>query len=478
VRALSSTDEGNKPDRRFSGGATRLLEGPKPRAQTDPDPNPIEGPTPDPESTPETERSVIVMPKKSHQKLKREPKAQPVIVLPDSVVVPTMGWLGKRYNRNRSSHPERIPHLKKDCVTPTAWASLLQKAHLLGDVPQLSKAEQRAIVAEQERLDAQYEQEQIEYDRLNTNYTMHELCHKQRKLTVAFVQMKGGGATTTEVAWSVTALVDSTRIPGVVAADFNPASGTLADRLDCGPDKTLDLRGLVRRSAGMEQYDDFGEHIGFTVYGVQVVSATSVIKREEKLTGESAKTALRICKDNSRYLYVDTANDITTDVSLEVIESADVLVISANRGVADSLYQIALTMDTLREHGFNEKVDYSVVAISNMRDDDDLQEYRLYLNELYRKTKKIKRNFESLHHGPFVGIPHDPEIDHDQIVNMEAIRPNTYQALRELNQAIFQSAPQFRKDPGQADFIYEEEPPERQIIEGFDHFEPALMGEG
>jgi cellulose biosynthesis protein BcsQ len=398
---------------------------------------------------------------------KKSLSEKPRIVLPSEVVVPVKGLPGKRYELNvRRGHPEKVPHLQQDLVTPTRWGKLLGSAGIVDpNLPQLTKREVEAIRQRQEELDLIWQLNLRDYDRDRANHVLLALCHKVRRLRVAFVNSKGGGATTTVAAWAVSIFGDSTRAPSLTAADFNPANGTLAERLGRNQGETIDLRGVVTHHEEMGEHLEYGNKVAFTRYGVQVVSATAIIKKDSQLTGEDARTALEVLHANNRYLFMDTPNDITTDAALEVFKAADVLVFTANVGVHDSMRQLATSMQTLREQGFVDKVDHSVVCISNIPDGAEVDEYRMYLNELNIRDKIVKQ-LESQHAGPFMGIPHDPVIDGDSEVNLLEVDPVTYQSFQDLDIEILSAAPQFRGQRQAADIDYDVPRPEREIVRG------------
>src|SRR6185312_5333635 len=177
-------------------------------------------------------------------------------------------------------------------------------------------------------------------------------------------------------------------------------------------------------------------------YGVRVISADSIIEKGKKIHGVDAKKILAVVNQNSEYHFVDTANDIIDTVTLAVIEDVDVLVFTANVAVHDSLRQLAISMGTLRQQGFADKVNHSVVVISNIPEGAELEDFWRYLN--YHNISDVQtESLEHLFKGQFLGIPADPIIARDTEVDLEALAWDTYQAYLELDIAIFQMAPEF-----------------------------------
>jgi hypothetical protein len=67
--------------------------------------------------------------------------------------------------------------------------------------------------------------------------------------------------------------------------------------------------------------------------------------------------------------------------------------------------------------------------------------YRKYLNRVNIRDEVVQ---EYDFHGPFLNIPYDEVIKHDTEVNLQALKPETYQAYLELNIFIFEQSPQYR----------------------------------
>jgi len=383
---------------------------------------------------------------------------------------------GLRYKLNkRRGRPQAIPHLKGDHETPTVWGKLLQKrGRVHADFPQLTRREVRAIEEHQAQMDRIYVERLKIYERDRAIYTLNALSDLQPTLRVAFINAKGAAATTTTTAHAVSVFADNTRTTAY-ATDFNPASGTLGSRLGRDYDETIGLRQLADDADELAAFRDFIPKARPTRYGVRVISADSIIEKGKKIHGVDAKKILAVVNQNSEYHFVDTANDIIDTVTLAVIEDVDVLVFTANVAVHDSLRQLAISMGTLRQQGFADKVNHSVVVISNIPEGAELADFWRYLN--YHNISDVQT--ESLEHffkGQFLGIPTDPIIARDTEVDLEALAWDTYQAYLELDIAIFEMAPEFWDKPIAAEVEYNRSSrPEPQDFEGFEFFEPVTQ---
>jgi len=275
---------------------------------------------------------------------------------------------------------------------------------------------------------------------------LKDLCDKVPSLTVCFVNVKGAAATTTTTVHTASVVGDQTRST-LVVSDFNPASGTAAMRLGRDYDQTITLRKLLKELDNLDSFKKFINLVRPTPYSVRVISADSIVDQSQHLSGKNASKLLEAINTNCEYHFIDTANDITNPVILEVVGTSDVIVFTANVAVHDSLRQLAISMGTLRKHGYADKVDNSVVVISNLPKGKPLADYRYFLNQVNIRdviTREIPFN------GQFLGVPHDPVIALDREVDLEKLHWSTYQAMLELGIAIFEQAPSLRASPANA----------------------------
>lgn len=255
-------------------------------------------------------------------------------------------------------------------------------------------------------------------------------------LTVAYFGVKGASATTATTVHTASVLADETR-GTVVVSDFNPAQGSSAVRLGREAHETVTLRGLL---AKLNELSSFGKFIGTlrpTPYGVRVVSADSIVDPTQHLNDEDVAKMLEAIRKNCEYHHIDTGSDVTTGVTLQVAKAAKVFIFTANVAVRDSLRLLAIGMETLRKHGFGEKVDHSVVVISNIPKGKKLDDYMHYVN-VVDVDHNVTREIPFM--GAFVGVPHDPIIALDGEVDLEKLNWDTYQSYLDLNNAILEQA--------------------------------------
>ncbi len=339
-----------------------------------------------PETTVPTNRSRPPSARASHTKVKR--------AVPTNVLIPTRGWPAIQYWLNRKLR--RRPDL----------------------VPALNSAEQQAH-------DRQVMQ-------ANSTAELRQLTDIVPSATVVFIGVKGAAATTATTIYDATVLSELTRSVTVVL-DANPASGDSAARLGKDHGQTMSIQDIAQELAAgnnLDQFKDFIKRIRPTRYGVRVITATAIVDGNNRVPVALMEKILHVTQTQCEYLMVDTANDITDPVTLAVVDASTVLVFTANVAVPASLRQLATSMETLRRHGFADKVNNGVVVISNLPAGADLDSYRVFLNRV-----NLKDEVQELYpfEGPFLGVPHDPEIALDGEVNLEPLAWETLQAYREVN---------------------------------------------
>lgn len=334
---------------------------------------------------------------------------------------------------------------------PAFWWRIKRTFDKDATPPKLSRKEQEFRQAEHEKIEreARAAAEEIKRQmklkaeedrkvRVRTE-SVNKLCDfsdEVPSLTVVFIGVKGASGTTTTTAHTASVFGDITR-KVVVATDLNPAQGTLAARLGKDYDETTTLRELRGDLPGFTNFHTFIRKIGATRYSVRPISANDIVGDNEHLSGEDAQRILDTIHANTEFHHVDTANDITDEVTLAAVREADVIVFTAFVQIHDSLRQLAVGMQTLRKHGFGDKVDNSIVVISGLKPDENLENYRKFTNRVNIHDEIVsKYKFD----GPFIGIPYDDVIRRDTQVDLGALNWETYQAYLDLNLLIFEQA--------------------------------------
>ena len=314
---------------------------------------------------------------------------------------------------------------------------LMGKRHM---VPRLS-AKEASLLAERE------EAQRKETVRTGSIEYLRELTDMVPNLNFAFWNTKGASATTTTTVIATAVLAEYSRTTTVLI-DGNPAAGTCAARYGLNYGDTVTTQQLAQDIRDDEElaHRDFKSQINKarpSKNGVRVVSADSIIDEHRRLNGKSASRVLELMGHNSEYLAVDTGNDIGDVVARAIANFADVFVFTANVGVPDSLRKLSTSMETLRNLGFEDKVNNSVVVISNLPAGKELEDYRMFLNEVSFEDK-VTRSLDHKFDGQFLGVPHDEYVALDRIVDLEKLSWETLQAYITVVSSILQQSPKLR----------------------------------
>lgn len=353
---------------------------------------------------------------------------------------------GRRAGANRSSRP--IPKMG----WPAFWFGVKRLFNknafppVLGrkERDMLSQAYDEALAEEAARQEAR---RRVEV-RNGSLKNLDDLASQVPSLTFGFWNTKGAGATTTTAVNTMAMFAEEIRGITTLIIDGNPAAGTCAARYGLNYGDTITTQELARDIRDDEdlRHRDFKSVINEarpSKHGVRVVSADSIMDEHRRLTGKSTSRVLELMGYNSEYMGVDTPNDVGEVVARAIAGYVDVFVFTANIGVPDSLRKLSTTMETLRRLGFEDKVNHSVVVISNLPQGGDLAYYRKFLNEVNYEDE-VTRNLEHLFDGQFVGVTHDEYVALDRIVDLDKLEWETYQDYINVATSILRQSPKLR----------------------------------
>jgi MinD-like ATPase involved in chromosome partitioning or flagellar assembly len=393
---------------------------------------------------PEDSRDKTTKPREQVTRLepgRQRPTGKPQETVPAEIrPEPTMGWQATWWKFIKTFNPKATPPRLSQKETEFLQQQAEEKAQLAAQQAEKEAARAKAHAeAEAARAQIEADAEAKRELRRESIERLNEYSNRVPSLNIVMIGVKGSAGTSTTTAYTSSVHADNTRST-VVGTDFNPAQGTLAGMLGKDYNETTTLRELLSDIDGFTSFKAFIRKIRPTRYGVRPISANDIVGVNEHLDAEAAGRILDTIRVNCEYHYVDTANDITTDVMLKAIAEADVLVFTAYVGVQRSLQLLAVGMETLRRHGFEEKVANSVVVITGVEPGKSANDYRKYTDRVDMKNEVVaKYDFK----GPILGIPYDPFIKEDTEVNLEAIHPDTYQAYLDLALCILEQAPDF-----------------------------------
>lgn len=340
------------------------------------------------------------------------PDSQPVrkLEIPPDVEPPTQGWPATVYRRNLAKQ-------KEDPARP---------GYILVPTP---NDKEQAFRTERDYV-ALLEQ---------SKHNLVGLTKVRQRAIVVFINSKGNGATTTSVVWTSTGLCVETGTE-VTVFDANWASGTASQRLRLSRAETVSERLLVDNLGVLSvNHGTFNEYVRSNTDRVRVVAAKSVMQGGGKLSDAEYVQVATLAFDNCDYLYVDTPNDIASEQLLALADIAHVLVFTANVGEQDSLRQLGTSMQALRNHGLEDKVNRSVVLISNLRPGESPNDFRKYQNEVDIENNVVSE-FPG-HEGPWVGVRHDRAMAEARQVVWADLNRETAQDIRLVNTAIQKRLP-------------------------------------
>lgn len=253
----------------------------------------------------------------------------------------------------------------------------------------------------------------------------------------AFFNTKGASGTTTTTVHFSAVLAEVSRTL-VSLIDGNPAAGTCAARLGKNDGETVTIQQLASdlkgdRDLARRSFRDEMSKARPSENGVRVISADPIIQEQRRLSGEGMGNVLSLLSAMSEFVTIDTANDIGDVPMKEVARRADVFIFTANVAIPDSLRKLATSMETMRALGHHEKVNKSVVVISNIPEGKTAEDYRRFLNEVDFEDHVVRR-LEQLFDGIFMGVHHDPYIALDRVVDLGKLQWHSLQSY--VNMAI------------------------------------------
>jgi cellulose biosynthesis protein BcsQ len=205
--------------------------------------------------------------------------------------------------------------------------------------------------------------------------------HRKTQKTIAMVNSKGGAGKTALTVWlaSFYAFAISRHVL-VLDANEN-AGGNPANRLGIhgksddrsAGDGTIELRDYLKKceSGEINDLQTLTNHVEWNrETGVSVISSER--RASQRFSQESFMKGLRMAKRLSHAVFCDLGNDVYGIANFGSIRLADALVFPANVNMADSLAEVADTMEKYRQRGqesrttefdIQEKINNAVIVI-------------------------------------------------------------------------------------------------------------------
>ncbi len=292
------------------------------------------------------------------------------------------------------------------------------------DLEERQLSEKQAADAESQKRD-QLEAESIE--------RILQLADEVKHATCVSVNSKGNGGTTTTLVNMACVLGWLTRTL-IVVVDGNPAEGTCAALLGKDHGATINVQQVSSQLEALRRNArTFIEGARPNRWNVRTVAALSTVAAENNplLEPDKVRDLIQACQEHFEFVFVDTPNVLTSEAGLAAVRTGDVLVFPANRQTKFSLRQLGTSMQSLRENGLKDKVENSVVVITNLEPEDELDGYRKFMNRT-KMDDSVIQTYDQDFQGVFMGVPHDDVIARDDVVDVEAWSQETRQAYYDL----------------------------------------------
>jgi MinD-like ATPase involved in chromosome partitioning or flagellar assembly len=265
-----------------------------------------------------------------------------------------------------------------------------------------------------------------------------ELTQLRQRSKIAFVNPVGKGGKSTSTIWAATSLRLETNC-GITVVDGNFAAGVCAERLFMDGGRTITERAIIDNYGTFKDHGDFLDVVRHNADGVYVIEARSLLEGGRKLNADQYHRLVQFAHVNSSFVYVDTMNDITGDQGQALVDEADVIVFATNVAEQDSLRKLGLSMESLRNYGFRDKVNNAVVLVNNLPPGDEAINYEMYQHEI-DVNDRIVRHVSGFN-GQFVGVHHDLAIFKAKPVRYSDLLRETAQDWRQVNIAILKQLP-------------------------------------
>lgn len=235
--------------------------------------------------------------------------------------------------------------------------------------------------------------------------------------TVTVASTKGGvGKTTTSALLGLT--LAEHRPDRVVALDANPDAGNLADRL-LGHSATASLRQLL-------DHDDPDLPASFTEISrfvhdagrLQVLASDQDAAMSEAFDRDEYRRVLALLVRFFTVVVTDSGTGLVHSAMAGALETTRTLVVTGAPTI-DAAGHIDRTLDSLSAHGFDELVRDAIVVLSCDRQARSVDPVALKAH-FARRCRAV------------VAIPRDPHLAEGGRIRLEALRPATRAAAREL----------------------------------------------
>lgn len=235
--------------------------------------------------------------------------------------------------------------------------------------------------------------------------------------TVTVASTKGGvGKTTTSALLGMT--LAEHRADRVIAMDPNPDAGNLADRL-LGHPATATVRQLLDRP-DLDQLVSFTDVARFVNNAgrLQLLASDQDAAKSEAFNRDEYRRVLALLVRFFNIVITDSGTGLIHSAMTGALESTRSLIVTGAPTI-DAAGHIDKTLDSLVAHGFDELVADAVIVLSYDRRARSVD------------PAALRSHFENRCRA-VVEIPRDPHLTEGGQIDLDALRPRTRAAAREL----------------------------------------------
>lgn len=237
--------------------------------------------------------------------------------------------------------------------------------------------------------------------------------------TVVVLSMKGGVGKTT-VAALLGQMMAQHRGDQVVAVDANPDAGTLADRI-LGRPLVVTARDLVNDLSSIHDATDLARYTGLAGR-LHVLASEHDPAKSEAFNRQDCEQTIALLRRFFHVVVVDSGTGVTHAAVGAALDAAQSLVV-VGAPTVDGASRASWTLDWLDAHGYTDLAANAVAALPADRSSPDVD------------PDAVHRHFAARCRA-VVAIPRDPHLATGGAVDLDLLRPATYDAVLALSAAV------------------------------------------
>jgi len=233
---------------------------------------------------------------------------------------------------------------------------------------------------------------------------------------LAVISLKGGVGKTTTVA-AMGSMFASLRGDRVIAVDANPDRGTLGEKVV--GDVTATVRDFVGRSPRLQRYADVREMTMQAPSRLEVLASESDPLASMAFSEQDYRVVSDVLERFYSLILTDCGTGLLHSAMVGVLAMADSIVVVSTASL-DGARSASATLDWLEAHGYTELARNAVAVISAVRPqagDVQLEEIEDHFAARCRSV---------------VRVPYDPHLSAGGRIDLEQLRPRTYEAYLHL----------------------------------------------